>query len=110
MAPAAAALGAPDYGRGLDRFVVLLRVARQLARDSERRGRSREGYRWRVVGRARRRLLPGAQVPRRTGGAAADAALVQVGSVLDVDVGLRAARGGVLPARRPVSGRSVRLR
>ena len=85
--PADAARGRRDR---VDRRVVLLRPARPRAAAAEAaRGRG-GGCRGRVLGRARRRPLPLAEVPARAGRDARAAALVQVGGVHDLALGLRA--------------------
>ena len=63
------------------------------------------GRRRRVLGRPRRRLLPLAEVQGRAADAARAPALVQVGGVHDVALGLRAARRPLLARRRHVAGR-----
>ena len=67
-----------------------------------RRRDAPERRRRRDVGDPRRRLLPRREVPRRARRAARAAALVQVGGVHDLDLGLRAARRPLLRPRRHV--------
>ncbi len=94
----------------VDRRLVLLRRARlEAAPAGAPRGRGR-GRRRRGVGGARRRLLPRAQVPGRAAGAARGAAVVQVGGVHDVGVGLRAPRRPLLPRRLDLPRRPARRR
>ena len=76
-------------------FVALDNHLRPPARGARRRARRRR----RVVGDPRRRLLPDREVPRRAAAAAGAAALVQVGGVHDLAVGLRAARRPLLLRR-----------
>ena len=92
----------------LDRHVVLLRRARQPPAAARRRARPRARRRRRDVGDPRRRLLPDREVPRRAAVDARAAALVQVGGVHDVAVGLRAVRRPVLPAAEHVPDRPER--
>ena len=93
-------IGASFYFIRLD---LGLRPPEDEADRGTRRGR-------RVLGRARRRLLPLAEVPRRAARAARAAALVQVGGVHDVAVRLRAARRPLLAGRRRPARRPVRRR
>ena len=72
-------------------------------------GRRRRRRR-RVVGDPRRRLLPHLEVHGRAARAARAAALVQVGGLHDVALGLRAARRPLLPRRGDVPDRPVRSR
>ena len=110
LARPAAALAARDRRDRLDRHVLLLRPARPVAPRAEEargRGRRRAG---RAVGGARRRLLQGAEVPRRPAGAARPPRLVQVGGVRDLAVRLRADGRPLLPGGerhpdRPAGGR-----
>ena len=95
----------------LDRRVVLLHPARPRPGAAEG---AEGGRRRRVLGRPRRRLLPLAEVHRRTAAAAGAAALVQVGGVHDLALGLRAAGRPLLArrrheARRPDGRRPQRL-
>ena len=68
------------------------------------------GRRRRVLGRARRRLLPLAEVPGRAAEAARAPALVQVGGVHDLALRLRAARRPLLARRGHAPRRSGRRR
>ena len=99
-------LAARDRGDGVDRRVVLLHRARQPPRAAEGSRRREARRRRRGVGGARRRLLPRREVPRRAGAAARAAALVQVGGVHDVALGLRAVHRRLLLARVVVPDRS----
>ena len=105
--PAAAARRRRDR---VDRGVVLLHPAR--SRPAAARGRSRRGARsrGRVLGRARRRLLPLAEVQGRPAGPAGASALVQVGGVHDVALRLRAARRSLLARRGHAARRPGRRR
>ena len=97
-------LPARDRRVRLDRDVVLLRRARQPPAPGGR-ARRRARRRRRVVGDPRRRLLPHREVPRHAADDPGAAALVQVGGVHDVAVGLRAVRRAVLPAAAHVPDR-----
>ncbi len=103
-------LGPPHHRHRVDRRVVLLRLPRLEPAAAEASGGRRRRCRRRAVGRARRRLLPRAEVQGRARRIAVAAALVQVGGVLDVDVRLRAAGRAVLRARRSVHDRPQRGR
>ena len=83
----------------MDRRLVLLRPTRSRAAGSETPGRRRRRRRGRVLGRARWRALPLAEVPARTRGDAGAAPLVQVGGVHDLALGLRALRRPLLLRR-----------
>jgi hypothetical protein len=84
----------PHAGHRVDRRVVLLRVAQQRGPAARpRRRRPRRGRR--PVGGPRRRVLPGPEVRRRAAQAPGAPALVPVGGVPDLVV-------GVLPAGAPL--------
>src|SRR5690606_35821014 len=84
LAEPARALGALRGRHRLDRLLVLFHLARQPPRGAESARRRGERHRGRALGRARRRLLPRAEVPRRTARAPGDPALVQVGGLQHV--------------------------
>ena len=94
-------IGASFYFIALDNHLEPPRDPDDMQARRERRG----------VGDARRRLLPRREVRARAGAAARTAALVQVGGVHDVALGVRALHRRLLLARdlvpdRPVGGRS----
>ena len=94
-------------GDRLDRRLVLLHHARQPARPAGARGgraRGIAGESWEIHGGGFYRV----EKFRSRPSGCPDAALVQVGGVHDLALGLRAARRPLLPERRPVPRRPVR--